>query len=336
MVFDPGLNLGETITNKRITEIFGGNPQYGMSRSLKNNTLVLRSKPDSTYNDRWVDEDHTEYLYTGMGLEGDQDLDYSQNRTLNQSRSNGVYVFLFMGAGDTLFTYMGRVILNGEPFQEEQEDENGLMRKVWMFPLKLIDSPKVKIDLGTEDDLENIEVEPEETASEESIEKRATTEEPPIKDKEVPPKIPTFKGIKTDFHKKNRKKKLIGDKGELFVIEYEENKLRKLGRDDLAVQIKHVSKTQGDGTGYDIKSFNENGAEILIEVKTTVGPRSKPFNISWVEIERSKVDSSKYFLYRVFNFNPQKMTGTIYILKGSLEENFSCYPVDYKAYREIY
>ena len=54
MVFDPGLNVGETITNKKITEIFGGNSQYGMSRSLKNNTLVLRSKPDSSYNDRWV------------------------------------------------------------------------------------------------------------------------------------------------------------------------------------------------------------------------------------------------------------------------------------------
>jgi 5-methylcytosine-specific restriction protein A len=33
--------------------------------------------------------------YVGMGLTGDQELGYKQNKTLNESNSNGVQVYLF-------------------------------------------------------------------------------------------------------------------------------------------------------------------------------------------------------------------------------------------------
>jgi len=213
---------------------------------------------------------------------------------------------------------MGRVNLNGEPFQEDQEDKNKQIRKAWVFPLKLIDSPKVKIDLDIEEDNEVNLDEIEEFVIEDAIDKRASIEEPPPKGKRVPSENPSFKGKKTDFNKQNKNRKIIGDKGEQFVIEYEISKLLKLGRDDLASQVEHVSKTQGDGTGYDIRTFDESGNEIYIEVKTTTGTRNKPFNISWVEFERSKLNSSKYYLYRVYNFNPNKMIGNMYILKGDL------------------
>jgi len=336
MTFNSGLRVGDIITNKKITEIFKGNSQYGMGRSLENNTLVLRSKPSSSYNDRWANPEHTEYYYTGMGLRGEQRLDYSQNKTLSQSRINNIDVFLFIGAGDTLFTYMGRVILNDEPFQEEQIDIDGMLRKVWIFPLKLIDSINVRVDLEDEDDVKTNELESIEEINLESIDKRAKVENPPPKGKRVPPNLPKFKWKKADFDKKNKIKKIIGDKGELFIVEYEKNKLNKLGMDDLADLVENVSKTQGDGIGYDIKSYDEKGNEIFIEVKTTTESRKKPFNVSLVELERSKVDSSKYFLYRVYNFNLKKLSGTIYIIKGSIERNFNCYPVEYKAYREIY
>jgi hypothetical protein len=336
MAFNSGLRVGDIITNKKITEIFKGNSQYGMSRSLKNNTLVLRSKLSSSYNDRWANTDHTKYYYTGMGLRGDQRLDYSQNKTLSQSRINNIDVFLFIGSGGALFTYMGRVILNDEPFQEEQVDADGILRKVWIFPLKLIESRNIKVDLEDEDDIKTNELEFIEDTNLKSIDKRATVENPPPKDKIVPPNLPKFKGKKTDFDKKNRIKKIIGDKGELFIIEYEKNKLSKLGMNNLSDLVENVSKTRGDGIGYDIKSYDEKGNEIFIEVKTTTESRRKPFNVSLVELERSKVDSDKYFLYRIYNFNLKKLSGTIYIIKGSIEENFNCHPVEYKAYREIY
>lgn len=47
----------------------------------------------------------------------------------------------------------------------------------------------------------------------------------------------------------------------------QENK--KLQRLNLKKVAEHVAITQGDGLGYDIKSYDENGNEIYIEVKTT-------------------------------------------------------------------
>ena len=35
------------------------------------------------------------FLYTGMGLIGNQDFHYMQNKTLYESRTNGVTVYLF-------------------------------------------------------------------------------------------------------------------------------------------------------------------------------------------------------------------------------------------------
>ena len=42
-----------------------------------------------------------------------------------------------------------------------------------------------------------------------------------------------------------------------------------LGKKDLADSSEHVSITQGDGTGYDVYPFNEDGTVRFIEVKTT-------------------------------------------------------------------
>ena len=111
-----------------------------MRRSKKTNSLVLVSNHyTSIYEDRWVDG---LLHYTGMGQSGDQDLNRSQNRTLNESRSNGVSVHLFevFGPKGTDYHYRGRVILDGDPFQESQLDEHSESRLVWVFPLRPLDS----------------------------------------------------------------------------------------------------------------------------------------------------------------------------------------------------
>ena len=65
-----------------------------------------------------------------MGLEGDQDIDGAQNKTLSESQTNGVEVFLFevFDAGNYIFR--GQVELADEPYQEDQPDRNGNLRKV--------------------------------------------------------------------------------------------------------------------------------------------------------------------------------------------------------------
>jgi|GEM_PF-384273 5-methylcytosine-specific restriction protein A len=134
----PPLNPGQEIQNDRLCEIFKCSPQMGMRRSKETNTLVLVSNHTrSIYNDRWEGDI---FHYTGMGLVGDQSLSSAQNRTLNESRTNGVQVFLFEVFQPRYYTYIGEVELAGEPYSEQQPDQDGTIRDVWVFPLRLKNS----------------------------------------------------------------------------------------------------------------------------------------------------------------------------------------------------
>ena len=136
MTFNPNLQQGTELNNEQLCNFFGISPQGGMRRSLKNNALVLISnRIESLYQDRFVDGI---IHYTGMGQIGDQDLNASQNKTLNESATNGVSVFLFEVLEPKKYIFIGQVYLSGAPYQEIQEDLEGKDRKVWMFPLSLV------------------------------------------------------------------------------------------------------------------------------------------------------------------------------------------------------
>jgi 5-methylcytosine-specific restriction protein A len=135
--FEHGLNPGDTIINSQLTDIFKCGPQGGMRRSHGTNTLVIVS--DHTrgiYEDRWIDNI---LHYTGMGLEGDQGIDTAQNKTLAESQINGVEVYLFEVFDAGNYVFQGQVELAGDPYQEEQPDIKGILRGVWIFPIRLSD-----------------------------------------------------------------------------------------------------------------------------------------------------------------------------------------------------
>ncbi len=144
MSFDPNLKQGQILSNDEICDIFKCGPQGGMRRSLKTNTLVIVSDyTKSIYEDRW---ENNIFHYTGMGLTGDQSLDFAQNKTLYESDTNNVDVFLFEVFRRREYVYQGRIKLakDPKPYQEQQTDIDGNLRDVWIFPLKLIDqSPAV-------------------------------------------------------------------------------------------------------------------------------------------------------------------------------------------------
>lgn len=130
---------------------------------------------------------------------------------------------------------------------------------------------------------------------------------------------PTFKGKHVDFAKTQKSSKDIGDKGELWVIQVEKQKLIEAGWHKKADEVEYVADTEGDGTGYDIRSFDkETGKEIFIEVKTTTGDWNTPFYLTRTEVERSKADEKKYRLYRVYNFNEAASTASIKEYRGDL------------------
>lgn len=137
MNFNPDLAPGSIIDNNDLVSIFKCSPQGGMRKSNTTNSLVLVSNHvDSIYDDRW--ESDTLH-YTGMGQEGDQSLNFMQNKTLAESATNGVNIFLFEVFNKAEYTFIGRVRLSSSPYQETQTDFNSSFRKVWIFPIKLED-----------------------------------------------------------------------------------------------------------------------------------------------------------------------------------------------------
>lgn len=135
-MFNPGLKIGEEINNDRLCDIFECSPQGGMRKSNTTNTLVLVADYiNGIYHDKWINR---VLHYTGMGLSGDQDINYKQNRTLKESSVNDVDIHLFEVMETRVYTYCGRVHLVGSPYTEKQLDQDGHERTVWMFPIQPI------------------------------------------------------------------------------------------------------------------------------------------------------------------------------------------------------
>lgn len=139
-----------------------------------------------------------------------------------------------------------------------------------------------------------------------------------------------FKGNIVNFIQNNVENKRIGDLGELWVKKYENEKLVNLNKRELVNQIIHTSIKEGDGTGYDILSFDENGDKIYIEVKTTTGALNNAMFITRNELERSKEEKENYYLYRVYNYNEKADTADLLIIRGELS-NLCTTPYTYKV-----
>ena len=133
-----------------------------------------------------------------------------------------------------------------------------------------------------------------------------------------------------DHEAKNRTNKHIGNLGELFVMQYEIDKLRKANNPKLVKKVKHSAKDEGDGLGYDILSYDEFDNEMFIEVKTTKSRVNTTFYITRNELERSKKEKENYFIYRVFDFDETTLTGSLLIINGDTS-NLCVEPINYKV-----
>ena len=74
-----------------------------------------------------------------------------------------------------------------------------------------------------------------------------------------------------DYSIRDNNNKKLGDLGEELVLRFEKKSLVDANRQDLADKVIHVSKVEGDGAGYDIKSYDVDGSIKYIEVKSTRG-----------------------------------------------------------------
>ena len=133
MAHNPNFSVGDIVTNEEMSKEFKIGNMGGMRKSNRYNCLVIISDhTKNLYEDKWYGD---ELHYTGMGKNGDQVLQGNQNGTLFDSPRNGVEVHLFEVLNAREYTYRGVVELTHEPYQEDQPDESGAMRKVWIFPV---------------------------------------------------------------------------------------------------------------------------------------------------------------------------------------------------------
>lgn len=140
------LKLGKKYSNYDLMNYFLCSEQGGMRRSKRRNALVIVSdhtKP--LYDDKWK---KGVLHYTGMGKNGNQSLNFSQNRTVHESNVNKVVLYLFEVYNPGVlnkYEYKGIVKLVGKPYKQSQFDEEGSLRDVWMFPLKPVDKSLTRL-----------------------------------------------------------------------------------------------------------------------------------------------------------------------------------------------
>lgn len=120
----------------------------------------------------------------------------------------------------------------------------------------------------------------------------------------------------------------LGLAGEEFVVNFERARLIHAGKGKLADRVEHVAVTQGDGLGFDVRSFEASGADRLIEVKTTTYGKFIPFFVTQNELDVSREQAEAYQLYRLFHF---RRDPRLFNLPGALDKSCDLDPTVYTA-----
>jgi len=129
--------------------------------------------------------------------------------------------------------------------------------------------------------------------------------------------------VERDF--RNRQ---LGKAGEEFVVDLERERLAHRDRDDLARKVRWVAAEDGDGAGFDVLSFDTQGSERLIEVKTTNGAAQTPFFLTRNEIEVAGERPEHWHLYRVHLFAQQPQ---IFTARPPLDKALAMSPEVWRA-----
>ena len=139
-----------------------------------------------------------------------------------------------------------------------------------------------------------------------------------------------FLARKADFDERDRRNRQVGLAGEKLVVEFEKRKLCDSGREDLASKVTHVSLIEGDGAGFDIRSFDTSGEPLFIEVKSTRGSAAASFYITPNERQFASQHKGSYVLYRVYDL-ASSGGPKFFAITGDLERQLSFTPTNFLA-----
>jgi hypothetical protein len=150
---------------------------------------------------------------------------------------------------------------------------------------------------------------------------------PPVTAKRIPARLERLVQ-KFDPVERDHRNRSLGRAGEEFVIDVERRRLTGADRADLATKIRWISAEVGDGAGYDVLSFEPNGRERLLEVKTTNGSARTPFFLTRNERAIATERPEDWRIYRVHLFATEPR---IFALTPPLELAVNLSPETWRA-----
>lgn len=134
-------------------------------------------------------------------------------------------------------------------------------------------------------------------------------------------------GKTKDYIKAHKNQMAVGKTGEKLILKYEKEKLCSLGKIELSEKVKIVS--EDSSLGYDILSFNENGQEIHIEVKSKAGMlKYFDFYISDNEYQKLKNNTNHIIYYISYLRSPSPF---LFKLDGAMINENNIKPVLYRV-----
>lgn len=134
--------------------------------------------------------------------------------------------------------------------------------------------------------------------------------------------------VQRDYFAREAHNRSLGAAGELFALDFERWRLIQSGAGQLAERVKHVSVTEGDGHGYDIHSFETDGRDRFVEVKTTAFGERTPFFVSSNEARFARDHADSFQLYRLFDF---RAAPRLFRLAGPVEQHCLLDAVTFRA-----
>ncbi|MFZ4605878.1 MAG: DUF3883 domain-containing protein [Caulobacter sp.] len=123
---------------------------------------------------------------------------------------------------------------------------------------------------------------------------------------------------KFDPAARDHRNRVLGRLGEQYVLNHEIARLIAADKMKLALQVEWTSDVHGDGAGYDIKSFEPDGSDRLIEVKSTKGGPTTDFFITRTEREVSMERPDAWRLYRLHSL---PTAPRLFVLPPPLEQS---------------
>ena len=178
---------------------------------------------------------------------------------------------------------------------EETELVNDLKQYILSYE-QIIDDP---ISIPLIDNLAEIIFKKDENLKSENLDYKIPAFNPSLKEKRTKVYAPTKSKNNTKNIYPKKPSKRVGGAGEEHVYKFEYKKLCDLGREDLAKKIEKQYEDHSFFPGYDIKSFDENGKEIYIEVKSTISKDKNFFEISENEVLAATSLQEDYYIYQV-------------------------------------